>query len=77
MHPAPRTQGFVSSMAGIRPSLFADTLGVYYFPHDESARLPYKRSCSEVNLDRAYLLSAMCTEMRNLVLQIIISRGKY
>lgn len=77
LHPAPRTWGFVSSVAGIRPSLFAGTLGVYYFPHDESAKLPYKRCCSEVNLGRAHLLSAMCIEMRNLAPRIIISHGKY
>lgn len=47
------------------------------FAHDESAKLLYERPCSEVNLGRAYLLSAMCIEMRNLVPQIIISHGKY
>lgn len=71
------SEGSVSSVAGIRPSLFAGTLGVYYFPHDENTKLPCKRCCSEVNLGRTYLLSAMCIEMRNLAPRIIISHGKY
>jgi len=77
LHPTLRAEGFVSSVAGIRPSLFASTLGADFFPHNENSKLPYKRSCSEVNLGRAHLLSPMCVEMRNLAPRIIISHGNH